>query len=237
MLLTRKELAEIMKVEPNNLGVYIMRNKLILTDNLINVNDLQNWNFINDLLQKKISQGRLSVSDLPDFLKVKPIEKVKKELEPILQIESEKKNVEVVEQKPKPKKEKKTKKNTIEDDSFSTAENTLALRNKKTALEISILSIKEQKLLGEVVPVELIKTIFSQFAHEIVNQFRNGCEDLITNFAKLKDCSTDEIAQMRLNLNDVINESNNKAVSNTKDNLDKIIEEFSIKKEVGEREV
>lgn len=237
MLLTRKELAEIMKVEPNNLGVYIMRNKLILTDNLINVNDLQNWNFINDLLQKKISQGRLTVSDLPDFLKIKPTEKTKKEPETILQIESDKKNVEFVEPKTKPKKEKKPKKNANEDDSFTTAENTLALRNKKTALEISILSIKEQKLLGEVVPVELIKTIFSQFAHEIVNQFRNGCEDLITNFAKLKDCSTDEIAQMRLNLNDVINESNNKAVSNTKDNLDKIIEEFSIKKEVGEREV
>ena len=237
MLLTRRELADIMKIEPNNLGVYILRNKLILTDNLIDVSNLQNWNFINDLLQKKISQGRLSVSDLPDFLKVKPTEKVKKEPEPILQKEPDKKIVEVVEPKAKPKKEKQPQKKEIEDDSFSTAENTLALRNKKTALEISILSIKEQKLLGEVVPVELIKTIFSQFAHEIVNQFRNGSEDLITNFAKLKDCGTDEIAEMRLNLNDVINESNAKAVTNTKDNLDRIIEEFSIKKEVGEREV
>lgn len=106
----------------------------------------------------------------------------------------------------------------------------------KKQVETRILNLKEDKIRGEVIPTAIAVTILSQFSQQVTTQFKNGLEDVLTLFAKQKDLNVNEVAEMRAKLTSIINNSIDKAVDSSKSNMDSIIKDFSLKKEVGERE-
>lgn len=106
----------------------------------------------------------------------------------------------------------------------------------KKQVETRILTIKEQKLIGEVIPTDIVKSIFTQHSQSIVTEFKNCIEDVLTIFGKRKGLNTNEIAEIRGSLTVSINVAVDKAVDMSKKNLNSIISEFSVKRDVGERE-
>ncbi|MBC7486079.1 MAG: hypothetical protein H7282_04950 [Cytophagaceae bacterium] len=106
----------------------------------------------------------------------------------------------------------------------------------KKQVETRILNIKEQKLIGEVIPTDLVKMLFTQHSQSITTEFNNSISDLVTLFAKRNGMNTNELAEMRGQIVVIINTAVDKAVNLSKKNINNIINEFAVKRDVGERE-
>jgi hypothetical protein len=123
----------------------------------------------------------------------------------------------------------------IQEGIFALDQRLKVLEAKKKERELAILAIKEDKMRGEVIPSDLVKILFLQHFKTVGASFRNSIENVITNIAKRKSLNINEIAEIRADLNDIINSSIKSSIDESKKNISNIISEYSTKRGVGER--
>lgn len=116
------------------------------------------------------------------------------------------------------------------------------MEKKKKQLEIDKLEqdlrlnrIRELKLTGEVVPTDQIQNLFTQHTKSIINRFHQAGDNLITEISKKKSLSPDEVAELRFELVNIINKSTMDAIQDSLKQVDYIQQEYSQKRERGER--
>ena len=105
----------------------------------------------------------------------------------------------------------------------------------KTAEEIELLRKKNEKMEGELIPTGLVQDLLRLHFLSATNQFRNSIENILTAWAKKKDFTREEIAEIRGFMLNELNKSIQLSVKESQQGLGKIIEEFTVKKSVGER--
>lgn len=106
----------------------------------------------------------------------------------------------------------------------------------KLQVDTRLQLLKEEKIRGEVLPVDLIKTIFTVHSQSILTSFKDSIEDILIGISKKCDMSSENLAKSRELMITSLNNAVDKSVDASKRQLKSIIEEFSIKKEVGEHE-
>jgi hypothetical protein len=104
----------------------------------------------------------------------------------------------------------------------------------KLDVENRILNLREDKIRGEVIPIDLVKTVFTAHAQSIITANKEGIEEMIINFSKEATLSSVQVARLRGKMIETLNRASDKATDMSKRQLKSLIEEFSIKKEVGE---
>jgi len=109
----------------------------------------------------------------------------------------------------------------------------LELKKKKVDLELS--EEKLRKVKGEVVPVDLIKSLFQQFGKSSTAAFSNAADNLIQEFQKKFNMSRKDMADLRERLVDITNEAIDEAADDSIKSLKTIVEEYSQKRGIGER--
>lgn len=106
----------------------------------------------------------------------------------------------------------------------------------KKQAETRLLNLKEEKIRGEVMQVSLVIQLISAHNQSIITTNKDTLESLLINISKEARLSGDQLAGLRGKLVKILNESSEKAVAMTKRNLKSLVQEFTIKKEVGEHE-
>jgi hypothetical protein len=208
----RTEFASLCGLSPGNISNYIKRGKIILSGDYIDDTIPENKTF----LDKR--KGTI----------------VKLEIEREEDEENEIPNVQ------RPNKKTPPAPNVSNTDEVATY---LSLDRIKKALdiekiteEIQLLKIKKEKLHGEVLPTQLIKTVFIQHSASITTSFKDGIENLLLEISKTKGLSRNETAELRGKMIKIINTSVNDAVSMSQKLVKSIVSEFAVKKEVGEHD-
>lgn len=111
----------------------------------------------------------------------------------------------------------------------------LAAEIRKKHREISLLQLREDKIRGEVIPVELVKNLFRAHTQSIVTAQKDGIEELLIQFSAETRLKGDQLAKLRGKMVTILNGGIEKSVIATKRNLKSIVSTYSLKREVGER--
>jgi hypothetical protein len=109
------------------------------------------------------------------------------------------------------------------------------LQTQKMAQEVRLLKMKEEKQKGQVIPSDLIKPVFLQHNQSFIATFKNGSEEIIRIIGKKKALSGADMAELRGQFINIINEALKKATAATLKSVAGIIEEHSRTRGVGER--
>ena len=205
-LLTKKEFAQKCGVPTNYLSVYIQRGNIVLSDGLID-----------DTLQANVYFHLKKTKENP----VQKSEELTPPPKPI--------NV-----KAKPRKISDEKEFTGQS-KFNQDIETREAELEKKRVEIRLALLKEQKLMGELIPTDLIKSFFILHSESIKVSFNEGCENLIVIISQQKQLSNTEVAEVRKKLVDIINLSIDNAISSSKKNLTNIVKEYSERRGIGEK--
>lgn len=104
----------------------------------------------------------------------------------------------------------------------------------KRQKEIEKLEIEIQKKKGEVVPSELIKPVFLQHNQSIITEFKNATDEIIRIFSKKRSLTVEEVAEIKGETTETINNAINKATFSTIKAVESIVSEHQDKKNVGE---
>lgn len=105
----------------------------------------------------------------------------------------------------------------------------------KREKEVQRIQIEIDKKRGEVIPSELVIPLFLQHNKSIITSFNNVCNAILTEYAKKKDFTPDEISEMRGRMIGAINEGIRDAQNLTKAVVKNIVSEYSEKRGIGER--
>jgi hypothetical protein len=95
--------------------------------------------------------------------------------------------------------------------------------------------IKEEKLLGKLIPTELVKMVFAQHSQSLVTSFKNGADVLLMDISKRKELTRKENAELNGRLIQIINKCIDDAIKGSTKMLNSIISEHTEKREKGER--
>lgn len=96
--------------------------------------------------------------------------------------------------------------------------------------------LKIAKMRGEVIPSELIPPVFLQHNQSFITAFKQAAEEMLTDYGKIKRFSIEEIAAMRAKLYSTINTYGKRAINDSLKAVAVIVQDFSIKRGVGERQ-
>lgn len=215
-LYTMTEFAKLCDITLANLSTYKKREKVIVKDGKIDDQLDVNASFLKQKLSKK---GKLTVENT-----VKNIETSD--------------NTDTSEKILTKKRNKST--SITPTDSSSGSLYHLDIQKKeldiqKTAEEIELLKKKNEKMEGELIPTGIVIEIMKLHFTSATNQFKNSIENILTEWTKRKDFSREELAELRGHLTGELNNSITKSVKESQRNLNKVLEEFSLRKGVGER--
>lgn len=212
---TRKQLAELIGLDYSDkndrakITMWIKRGNVIIDEN--------------DLIDDTVSQNKYWIEKQSKLKKSNEVEK----------------NPEVILQEPK----ENTKKENKKSDKKLDWQQKLDLEIEKKALEIEKLKVdtrlqelKEEKIRGEVIPIAIVKTIVSTLSQAILTSQKDSIEAILINISKEARLSGDQLAGLRGKMVKDLNAGVDKAISIALRNLKALVEEFSIKKEVGEHE-
>lgn len=123
------------------------------------------------------------------------------------------------------------------DNPFEPVEKKLkAAQLEKIRVDTRIAELKEEKIRGEVVPIDLIKSLFRSHTQSIVTAQKDGIEELLINFSAEARLSGEQLARLRGKMIHILNSAVDKAIIVTQKNMQALVNEFSIKKEVGEHD-
>lgn len=119
---------------------------------------------------------------------------------------------------------------------YHVSEKILKFRDvQKRESEIELNSLKIMKQRGEVVPAMLIHPIFLQHNQYIINEFKNSIDETLRLFAKMKDLSAEESAQLKGIMIERVNDAMKTAATNTAASVKSIIDDYTSKRAAGER--
>jgi hypothetical protein len=218
---TRKQFAELIGLDYEDKNVratfsmWVKRGNLIIKDDLIDDTDPQNSYWIEK--QK---------SKVPKVLKVEPQPVEEKKIIP----------------SDGPSQEKKNKK-AVDHGVSSAGKSRHELDIEKKELEIEKLKVdtrlqelKEEKIRGEIIPIGLVKQLFNTFSQAVLTANKDGFDYHLINISKEARLTGDQLAKFRGQTVQMLNENVEKAIKITQKSLKSLVDEFSIKKEVGEHE-
>lgn len=106
----------------------------------------------------------------------------------------------------------------------------------KVKVDTRLQELKEQKIRGEVIPFVLVKQVLVTHTQSIVTSQKDSIEYLLINFSKEAKLTGAQLAKLRGTMVEHLNDAVEKSVNVSKRNIKVLMEEFSIKKEVGEHE-
>lgn len=104
----------------------------------------------------------------------------------------------------------------------------------KKTVDTRIALIKEEKMRGEVIPTEMVKILFAQHSKNIIVEFENSLDKVLTILAKEIGMNNKTISKYRGIIKKEINIAVDDTTSKTKKDIINIIEEFSEKRARGE---
>lgn len=106
------------------------------------------------------------------------------------------------------------------------------LEAKEQTIELNRLKIA--KLSGEVIPTDLVRIVFAQHFRSVANSFNNAADNYISVIiAKFKG-KKDDVAFIRGELIDVVNEAIKDSISDSNNHISNIVKEYSDKRGKGE---
>ncbi len=226
MIYKRSHFAKLCGLTTGNLSNYINRGLvLVKEDQTIDTDEFLNEDFLKSR-QEKLKEKYKESGETPPEILEKPKKSTKKKAK---KKKSETWEIENI-QSPEPKQDNSTE-----------AYESLDRRLKKQELlkkeaETRLLNMKEEKLKGEHIPTELVRSIILQQSQSFITAFKNSIEDFITLSAKKSNMNVNEIAEARGKITKMINESANKAIVIAKKGVANIVNEYSVKREVGEHD-
>lgn len=122
------------------------------------------------------------------------------------------------------------------DDLFTINKKTAAANLEKKLAEIRLLKLKELKIAGEVVPIDLAQVIIQQIFQGFVTGFREGMEDLVVSIAQSARLNSEKQAELRAKVVQQINFSVDKTAQIAKKNMKAVVDEYSNQRGVGEHD-
>lgn len=209
---TRKEFYELAGVDKGYLNTYIRRGTVILTGTRIDDSLPENKYFLEKRGVAVGPKKGKGVVKKP----VKPASKTD-----VLEAEDD------VEKDIKKNKEKQTRFD------LELERGKLDLLQKQEALEI--LRIKKAKLMGEVVPTDLVTILFATHSKSITTEFHQAAENLLTTIAKQQKLSIEKVAIIRGELIKIINKAIIEGNKTSKKALGRLVREYSQKRGKGEK--
>lgn len=205
----KKEFAELCGLTTGNLGNYIKRGHVVCVHDLIDTTNPTNLRFLEKRSAKDKADKQPAEGQKPK--KTTAAQPKGKEIPDIEDLTPE------------------------EVPSYEESERKLKyLDTLKREKEIEKLQIDIDKKKGVVVPSELIKPVFLQHNQNIVQEFKNTADEIVRTFSKKHSLGANEVAEIKGELVACINSAIKKAVHASISQVKNIINEHSIKKEVGE---
>lgn len=111
----------------------------------------------------------------------------------------------------------------------------LSAEIRKKHREINLLQLREEKIRGEVIPVDLIKNLFKAHTQSILSAQKDGIEDLLIQISAENRLKGEQLARLRGKMVTILNAGIEKSVAMTRRNLKMIVSAYSLKREAGER--
>jgi hypothetical protein len=105
----------------------------------------------------------------------------------------------------------------------------------KRKKETQKLDIEIAKKNGEVVPTDVILPVFTRHNTHLLTSFKNASEAILTEYSKIRDLNTEEIAHIRASIIAETNKAIMKATELTESDVKGIVDDYAAKKGVGER--
>ena len=133
-------------------------------------------------------------------------------------------------------KTEKTKEAQPENQRFNLETEKKSLDIEKITEEIKLLKVKTSKASGEVIPTEVVRMVFAQHFKSLTAAFQNAADNLLMDIQKMKNLSREEVAHLRGQLVIVVNGAIDEGVKESKKSISNIVQEYSDKKGVGERQ-
>ena len=109
------------------------------------------------------------------------------------------------------------------------------LKNKELSAELTQLKIDKE--MGKLIPVDLVMDILKIFHQSVMTEYKNSTDNVLTIFTKRKDYSNEEVAEIRGSLVFSINEAGDKSIKTAKKTMEGVVEDYSNKKGVGQRNI
>jgi len=124
----------------------------------------------------------------------------------------------------------------VDDSAFKLDRELKLVELEKKGAETRLLHLKEQKLRGEVVPIELIKQLFTTHSQSIMTSHKDGLEELLINITQEARLSGEQLALLRGKMVQILNNGAGKAEAATKRYMRTLVDEYTVKREVGEHD-
>jgi len=105
----------------------------------------------------------------------------------------------------------------------------------KTERAAELDRLKIEKIRGEVIPSDLMPPVILQHNQSFVTAFKQVADQILTDYAKMKDFTVEEIAQMRDKMLYAINDGAKKAKDQSLKAVAVVVQNYSIKRGAGER--
>ena len=101
-------------------------------------------------------------------------------------------------------------------------------------LNIEIKKIELAKKRGEVIPTDLATTVFRNHFKSVTKAFHQGANNFIATIAKRAGIPKDDLADLRGELIEIVNDSVKDAAEDSKADIDNIVKEYAAKRGVGQ---
>jgi hypothetical protein len=111
----------------------------------------------------------------------------------------------------------------------------LKVEIEKKEREIALLKLREEKLTGEIVPIDKVKDLFTQHSKAGAVVVKNTIDNILTRVAQMAGLNVNQIAEIRGAAIQEINSGINKTVEETRKRVNVLQMQHSEKREVGER--
>jgi hypothetical protein len=207
--LTKKQFADLCGMPTNRLAIYIQRKKIEVEDNEIDINNEHNRLFL-----EKYAKKESYVSPKKEKKKPEPTVIINLEPETISETPKERTNLTLTQLE----REKKL------------------ADLQKVEVDTRIAKLREEKLMGQNIPTELVKGVVSQMSKSFVSKFKDGAENILISVSKMKGLSNEEMAKLRGELVAIINESIKSSVNDCKKQVSTIVATYSNSRGVGEHD-
>jgi len=96
---------------------------------------------------------------------------------------------------------------------------------------------KKKKLHGEVIPTEVVKSIFAQHFKSISHNFKDTVDNFLADISAKHKFTNEDMASYKGKLIKSINKSIEEGVTESKKSIRSIVKEYSEKRGKGERTV
>lgn len=210
---TRKDFIDLCGISSRELSVYIKRGKVVLTGEYINDTNPSNAAFLQKFSERKNQVVSINA--------------------PQVEVYSEK-------DEPLPEEsftERSTSSAPAKQMSQYAIERAMKLSDlEKKKVDIRIAKLKEDKLMGDLIPTELVRTLIMTQSESTKFAFSEGCENLIVLISQKKQLSATEVADIRSKLSALINKCIDNSVSFSVKKLKTIVTEYSQKRDVGDHD-